>query len=759
MSERFGGFINLRWWKDEPGGGNGVIKNNSDGDSMVCVIQMSNLRNVRLTVAAAALLLILASLVNVMPSVNAATLAVDQQCSSIGGSYLDGVGVHSPTGQTFIPTQSSIVAFALHIRSDNNFPTSMTANIISNGVAGVNGIEGSLVGSIAFTVPSLFGQPTGDWFQVQFPSGIPLTPGVVYALNLVDNSGSSGIKWDACSTPYTNGCGYAAGQCQANSWGFIEYNGDFSIAFSTTGIGIPQGASGTLNVFVTSENGFASPVTLTFAAPAGVTASFNGPSKVETSAGGMSSPTLTIFVSGTVAPGTYPFTVTASSGAISHRATLQVNVTPTGTLLSTGVAPDFISQPAPATISLTPDATQYSTVTISSINGFSGQVSVAASWVGIAPAGVSLSLPSPITVPTGGAASSTLTLSAGDSPSTGAYTLSVTATNGAISHTTELTVTVAATPSVLAPVAAAVPDFTLAPSSGTVSVIQGLSGSTTVIVNSVGGFSSPVTFSASWVGNAPTGIGITIPQTVTPPPDGAGSSSVSFTTTPTGSTGSFVLQVTGTSGSVSHSTDINLQVNTPGPSCIIATATYGSAVAPQVQLLRNFRDNSMMKTQAGSSFMLAFNAWYYSFSPPVANYIANHWAERTFMQAALYPLIGILTLSSSTFHAASAFPELAIILAGILASGLIGAFYLGLPLSLLRSKIKRLRGMGVGRSLERLLAGAVIASGLALALGELTGSSLALMISSATLVLSTILLSATFTSNRIAPLIARVKIR
>jgi hypothetical protein len=50
---------------------------------------------------------------------------------------------------------------------------------------------------------------------------------------------------------------------------------------------------------------------------------------------------------------------------------------------------------------------------------------------------------------------------------------------------------------------------------------------------------------------------------VTPPAGGVGSSSVGFTTTSIASTGSFTLQVTGTSGSVSHSTDINLQVNYP----------------------------------------------------------------------------------------------------------------------------------------------------------------------------------------------------
>ncbi len=566
MRSRGDGFLSLLWWKWGFGSGNGVIRNNSPGDIMGGVwFEMVNLRFVKPTLAFVSLLLIVASLFLSMGGVGAASVpAVDQQCSLIGSSYLDGVGVHAPAGQTFIPTQSSIVGFALYLRSDNSVPTSMTANIISNGIAGVNGVEGGLVGSVTFTVPSLFGQPSGSWLQVQFPSGIPVTPGAVYALNLVDNSGGSGIKWDACSAPYGNGCGYAAGQCQANSWGFIEYNGDFSVAFSSTGIGVTQGASGSLNLFVTSMNGFASPVSLTFSAPPGVTASFNGPSNIETSAGGTSSPALTIFVAGTVAPGTYPFTVRASSGAITHTATLQVIVSPSGSLVaSSGVTPDFASQPTPATISLTPDATKFSTVTLSSINGFNGEVNLAASWVGAAPAGVSVSLPSPVTVPTSGATTSTLTLTAGNSPATGTYMLLVTAVGGAVSHSTEISITVAATPSVLAPVVAAVPDFRIAPSSVSVSAIQGLSVSTDVVVSSVGGFSSPITFSASWVGNAPTGISITLPQTVTPPPGGVGSSSVGFTTTSTGSTGSFILQVTGTSGSVSHSTDITLQVNYP----------------------------------------------------------------------------------------------------------------------------------------------------------------------------------------------------
>jgi len=51
-----------------------------------------------------------------------------------------------------------------------------------------------------------------------------------------------------------------------------------------------------------------------------------------------------------------------------------------------------------------------------------------------------------------------------------------------------------------------------------------------------------------------------------------------------------------------------------GGGCLIATATYGSEMAPQVQLLREIRDNQLMNTGSGASFMTGFNQFYYSFS-------------------------------------------------------------------------------------------------------------------------------------------------
>ena len=56
-----------------------------------------------------------------------------------------------------------------------------------------------------------------------------------------------------------------------------------------------------------------------------------------------------------------------------------------------------------------------------------------------------------------------------------------------------------------------------------------------------------------------------------------------------------------------------------GGGCLIATAAYGSEMAPQVQFLRELRDNTVLQTQAGTSFMTGFNQFYYSFSPAVAD--------------------------------------------------------------------------------------------------------------------------------------------
>jgi hypothetical protein len=223
----------------------------------------------------------------------------------------------------------------------------------------------------------------------------------------------------------------------------------------------------------------------------------------------------------------------------------------------------------------------------------------------------------------------------------------------------------------------------------------------------------------------------------------------------TGTVTSNIVQVetttsTTTQTSTSTTTSISTTTVAKFPSCLIATATFGSELAPEVQLLRNFRDNEILHTASGSGFMIAFNAWYYSFSPTVANYLSTHVVERTVMKGVLYPLIGILKLSSMTFAAVGAFPEFAAFLSGMVASSLIGAFYLGLPFGLVRGKIRRLRGSNVQGILQTALAVSLLAGISVLIVGEIFVSPALLMIASATIVLSTLFLSGTYVSGLIA---------
>ena len=111
----------------------------------------------------------------------------------------------------------------------------------------------------------------------------------------------------------------------------------------------------------------------------------------------------------------------------------------------------------------------------------------------------------------------------------------------------------------------------------------------------------------------------------------------------------------------------------PKSGCLIATAAFGSELAPQVQFLREYRDNTIMTTVAGSSFLNAFNTVYYSFSPTVANAERTHPLLQETIRAGISPLLGILqTAKFSTIGNSN----LSVILSGIMASSLIGATYL-----------------------------------------------------------------------------------
>jgi len=81
-----------------------------------------------------------------------------------------------------------------------------------------------------------------------------------------------------------------------------------------------------------------------------------------------------------------------------------------------------------------------------------------------------------------------------------------------------------------------------------------------------------------------------------------------------------------------------------GGGCLIATAAFGSEMAPQVQFLREIRDNTVLQTESGSAFMTGFNQFYYSFSPAVADYERENPAFKEAVKITLTPLLASLAL-------------------------------------------------------------------------------------------------------------------
>ena len=91
---------------------------------------------------------------------------------------------------------------------------------------------------------------------------------------------------------------------------------------------------------------------------------------------------------------------------------------------------------------------------------------------------------------------------------------------------------------------------------------------------------------------------------------------------------------------------ITIAEGSDGGGCLIATATFGSELSPQVQQLRELRDNVVLNTESGKLFMTSFNEFYYSFSPVIADYERENSFFRDTVKIALTPLLTSLSVLS-----------------------------------------------------------------------------------------------------------------
>ena len=110
-----------------------------------------------------------------------------------------------------------------------------------------------------------------------------------------------------------------------------------------------------------------------------------------------------------------------------------------------------------------------------------------------------------------------------------------------------------------------------------------------------------------------------------------------------------------------------------GGGCLIATATYGSEMATEVQQLRELRDNQLLQTASGKQFMGMFNDVYYSFSPIIADYERENPYFKEAVKLAITPMISTLSLMEN------AESESEVLSIGISVIALNLGMYLGVP--------------------------------------------------------------------------------
>lgn len=201
--------------------------------------------------------------------------------------------------------------------------------------------------------------------------------------------------------------------------------------------------------------------------------------------------------------------------------------------------PDFSLSASPGSQTVTAGTSAIYTVTVSPTNGFNGTVDFSVAGL---PAGASASFSPPSVT---GSGSSTLTVTtSGVTP--GTYTLTITGTSGTLIHSTTVTLVVRS----LTP-----PDFSIAATPSSQTVTRRNSASYTVTVTALNGFNGIVSFSVSGLPARSTAS--FNPTSVT----GSGSSTLMVSANKNTATGTVRLTITGTSGSLVHSTSVSLTVN------------------------------------------------------------------------------------------------------------------------------------------------------------------------------------------------------
>jgi hypothetical protein len=307
----------------------------------------------------------------------------------------------------------------------------------------------------------------------------------------------------------------------------ISAAANFTLSAASSSVTLAPGASATDAISVAPSNGFTSAVSFSASGfPSGASGSFSPTSSA-------SGTTLNIATTSAVTAGTYPIVITASAPGTGNSNPFS-NSVKVSLVISAPKTPGFTLAAASNPLTLQQNAGGTDNVSVTPVNGFSGNVSLAVSG---APSGVST-----------GFAGNLLIVFPAASATTGTYPLTITGTSGATTATMTLPLVITAGAT-----------FSLSPAATSITVPHGSSGTDVITVKPANGFTSAVSFAAS---NLPAGVTASFS-----PASSASSSTLTLSAASSAKAGTYTITITatapgsGNSNSFTETTQITLVIS------------------------------------------------------------------------------------------------------------------------------------------------------------------------------------------------------
>lgn len=325
---------------------------------------------------------------------------------------------------------------------------------------------------------------------------------------------------------------------------------DFEISTPPYQLDVLQGVFNTTTVTVTSTNNFDKEVSLTATTTAPqVTLAF-APETLQPQPNGSETSTLKVEAAINALTGEYEITVTGKSGSLEHHAIIPLRI-----IEAPNPPPppkDFKISASPPALTTQQGRSNTSIITVTSVNGFDAQVDLAVTSTAIADVNVTLN-PDELIPPKDGYAISVMVIDVATDALPGTHSITIEGTSQSLDHSVNITL------AIVKPPVPPKPDFSLNAFPTTLTIEQGDKATSTIIATSLRGFTGAVTLALT---SGPIS-GVTLgldPTQITLLPDSIATSTLKIEVAKDTTPSEFAVTITGTSGTLQHSTSISITI-------------------------------------------------------------------------------------------------------------------------------------------------------------------------------------------------------